>query len=121
MCPPSGAPAVADDSPDNPKDDQPVAPVLEAPPPPEAPVNSLSSLFADDALTFVTTAKFTILESLLNLLTRSCKFNEFTREILLTLMRVVKSEAGSLLEVDHTSNTLFFRAVVGQSSDKVAR
>jgi GAF domain-containing protein len=81
----------------------------------------MTAIFADDVLTAVTTAKFTVLEAFLNLLPRGCKFNEFTREILLTLMRVVKSEAGSLLEVDHTTGTLFFRAVVGQSSDKVAR
>jgi GAF domain-containing protein len=34
---------------------------------------------------------------------------------------VVKAEAGSFLEVDHSSNVLFFRAVVGQSSDKVSK
>ena len=34
--------------------------------------------------------------------------------------KVVKSEAGSLLEVDHEKNSLFFRAVVGASSDRVS-
>jgi two-component system, cell cycle response regulator len=81
----------------------------------------MSTLFGDEALSVVTTAKFTVLEAFLTLLPRACKFSEFTREILLTMMRVVKSEAGSLFEVDHTNNNLFFRAVVGQSSDKVSR
>jgi putative methionine-R-sulfoxide reductase with GAF domain len=94
---------------------------LEAPPPPESAVNSMSALFEDDVHAVETMAKFTIVEALLNILPRACSYNEFARDMLLTLMRVVKAEAGSLLEVDHTTNTLSFRAVVGQSSDKVAK
>jgi GAF domain-containing protein len=35
-------------------------------------------------------------------------------------MKVVKCEAGSIFEVDESRNALFFRAVVGQSSDQLA-
>src|SRR5207237_164785 len=33
--------------------------------------------------------------------------------------KVVRSEAGSILEVDHASEYLFFRTTVGQSSDRL--
>src|SRR4051794_12749667 len=95
-------------------------PVLEAPPPPESPVTSIGTLFADDSIA-LTTAKFNVVESYLTLLARPCRFPEFMREILLAMMRVLKSEAGSLLEVEHRSNTLFFRSVVGSSSDQVQK
>ena len=41
--------------------------------------------------------------------------------LLVAIMAVVKSEAGSILEVDPKKNSLFFRAVVGQSSDEVVQ
>src|SRR4051812_27397258 len=94
---------------------------LEAPPPPDEPVNSMNALFADEAQAVGIAGRFTICESLLNLLPRACKYNEFAREVLLSVMRVVKAEAGSFLEVDHAANVLFFRAVVGRSSDKVCK
>jgi GAF domain-containing protein len=78
-----------------------------------------AELFGAESLAQVT-AKFAVVDALLRLTTRDCKFPDFMREVLLVPMRVVKCEAGSLLEVDPSSKTLFFRAVVGQSSDRVA-
>ena len=97
--------------------------VLEAPPSGDSPSagmgKGMDGLFADDTMA-LTAAKFSVVESFLKSLTRDQTFNDFMREVLLTTMKVVKSEAGSLFEVDHSKNALFFRAVVGTSSDRVA-
>lgn len=66
------------------------------------------------------TCKVIALEALLSLSVKDCSFKDFLREVLMIMIRAVKCEAGSLLEVDHKSNNLFFRAVVGRSSDRVA-
>lgn len=76
--------------------------------------------FEDETFAQVT-AKSVALDSLLQLLTKDLKFNDFIREVLLVVMKVVKSEAGSILEVDHRNQVMFFRAVVGQSSDNVSK
>jgi GAF domain-containing protein len=99
--------------------------VLEAPPSAESPMASLGSVGAnvglfDDDTVAITAAKFALVESFLKQVTRDQGFGDFIREILLTTMKVVKSEAGSVLEVDHKKNSLFFRAVVGTSSDRVS-
>ncbi len=98
--------------------------VLEAPPAPESPMAGLRSssivgLFGDDSIA-MTAAKLSVNEAILNLLTKDYAFSDFVRELLLTIMKVVKCEAGSILEVDHAKGVLFFRAVAGQSSDRVA-
>lgn len=100
--------------------------VLEAPPATESPLAGLggagsvaSGLFGDDTIA-LTAAKFSLVESFLRQLTRDQSFTDFVRELLLSMMKVVKSEAGSLLEVDHARGALFFRAVVGTSSDRVS-
>lgn len=80
---------------------------------------SRDALFGDNLLA-IATAKAAALEALLKLLVQDLKFSEFMREVLLVCMRSVKSEAGSILEVDPSSNTLFFRAAAGQSSDTVS-
>ena len=77
-------------------------------------------IFEDSALPIMAT-KLSSVESMLSLLTRNVKFSDFTREILLSIMKAVKCEAGSILEVDHKNNTLFFRSLVGQSSERIAR
>jgi GAF domain-containing protein len=98
---------------------------LESPPAPETPVSHYEAsgqLFApDDESLAQLNARFTMVDSFLRLLTQDLKFNDFVREILLVVMKVVKSEAGSIFEVDHTNNTLFFRAVVGQSSENLTK
>lgn len=96
------------------------APVLELPPAAENPSATLAGMFAEDHLA-VLAAKFSVLESFLKLLTRDQKFSDFVREVLLTVMRVVKSEAGAIFELDHQNKVLFFRAAAGQSSDSVSK
>jgi GAF domain-containing protein len=97
--------------------------VLEAPPGAESPTAGLgdggAGLFGDETVA-ITAAKFSLVESFLRQLTRDQAFSDFVREILMAVMKVVKCEAGSLLEVDHRKNSLFFRAVVGASSDRVS-
>lgn len=95
-------------------------PVLESPPMPEVPVSSSGQLFAEAPLAIMT-AKVTVVESFFRLLTRDHKFQDFTRELLLSMMKIVKCEAGSILEFDQRNKAFFFRAVVGQSSDRVAK
>jgi GAF domain-containing protein len=98
---------------------------LEVPPAPETPISHFETsgqLFApdDDGLAQLN-ARFTMVDSFLRILTKDITFKDFARELLLVLMKVVKSEAGSIFEVDHSNNTLFFRAVVGQSSDNLTK
>jgi GAF domain-containing protein len=76
-------------------------------------------LFGAESLATVS-AKLHIAEAFLRLAAKDCKFNDFSRELLLTVMKVVKSEAGSLMEFDPKRQALFFRAIAGASSDKVA-
>lgn len=92
-------------------------PVLEAPPAPDAPTSGVAGLF--DESTAMIMSKFTALDAIYRLTTRDCRFSEFTRELLVHVMKVVKSEAGSILEVDKTRGVLFFRSAVGQSSDTI--
>lgn len=75
-------------------------------------------LLSHDALPVVM-AKISALESFISVSTRDCGFNDFMREILIIMLRVVKCEAASIIEADHQNKTLFFRAVVGRSSDRV--
>ncbi len=85
----------------------------------EQPEAGASTLFKDQ-LPLVATKLLTS-ESLLNLLTRDISFNDFTRELLLTAMKTVKCEAGSLLELDPEKRVLFFRSAFGFSSDQIVQ
>jgi GAF domain-containing protein len=80
---------------------------------------SMPGLFGEDTTVITNAAKIVLLESFLKQTTRDQGYEDFLREVLLTTMKVVTSEAGSLLEVDHERNSLFFRSVVGSSSDRV--
>lgn len=95
-------------------------PILEAPPTAAGPSRGMGALFSDESVA-VATAKVMVLETLLTLTTRDLKFHDFMREILTVVMKAVKSEAGSILELDHDNHMLFFRATVGTSSDRVSR
>jgi signal transduction protein with GAF and PtsI domain len=97
--------------------------VLEAPPQTEAPsagMGGVIGLFADESMAVIA-SKFSLVEAFLRSVTRDQPYSDFSREILMATMKVVKCEAGSLLEVDHRQNTIFFRAVVGTRSDRVAK
>jgi GAF domain-containing protein len=63
--------------------------------------------------------KVQALEAILQLPARNLGFREFVRELLLVLIKAVRSEAGSILELDHASQSLFFRAAVGTNADRV--
>ncbi len=93
-------------------------PSLEAPP-----VSDLQgdTLLSDGNTGVFSHVKLAALEAIIGLLTRDYKFDEFCRELLLVFMKAVKSEAGSLLEVNHEAKRLFFRSAAGYSSDKVSR
>jgi len=96
------------------------APVLE-----EAPSGvdtssaaEVSELFSDGNVTN-SMVKVAVLEKLLAAVTRDCSFNDFMYDLLIGIMQAVKSEAGSIFEVDPGNSSLFFRSVVGSSSDRV--
>ena len=90
-------------------------------PPAAEPASGTGSteLFGAESLGLISSKLF-IAEAFLRLAAKDCKFNDFAREILLTSMKVVKSDAGSLFELDPKTNHLFFRAAAGTSSDKVS-
>lgn len=77
------------------------------------------SMFFEDESMLLTSSKLSALENFLSLLTKDLKFSDFMRELLLVYMRLIKCEAGSVLEYDHPNERYFFRAIVGQSSDKL--
>ena len=79
---------------------------------------AVSSLFSIETLESAG-AKLNTAESLLSLVNRDCKFQEFMREICLIAVRAIPSEAGSLLEVDPKTESFFFRATVGTVSEKM--
>ncbi|OFZ74703.1 MAG: hypothetical protein A3K03_07285 [Bdellovibrionales bacterium RIFOXYD1_FULL_44_7] len=76
-------------------------------------------LSTDENELVTATIKKEVCENLLTLLTRDCKFSDFCRELILIAMRAVRSEAGSVLEVDQKDGQLFFRSAVGQSTDRL--
>lgn len=65
--------------------------------------------------------KLGVAESLFRHLTANLTFHEFMREVLMTLMRVIRCEAASILEYSAEQNHLFFRAAAGHSSDKIVK
>jgi putative methionine-R-sulfoxide reductase with GAF domain len=89
--------------------------VLESPPVAEAPAEVPLLHESVSAIN----SRLSISETFLTLLHRDSTFKDFTRDLLVAVMKVVKSEAGSLFEVDHKNSSLFFRAVVGRSSDRI--
>lgn len=70
----------------------------------------------DNDTLFCVNRKFAALEELFRLIGRECSFGELASEILRISMEHVKSEAGSIVEIDFENNNMFFRAVSGRSS-----
>ncbi|MBI4925575.1 MAG: hypothetical protein HY843_06585, partial [Bdellovibrio sp.] len=83
--------------------------ILETPPMPDLPSQEVGDFLAN-AETSNLSSKVMFAESLLDLLVKDYSFHDFMREILVLIMKLIKCEAGSLLEVDETKNVLFFRA-----------
>jgi len=82
-------------------------------------INTLiDPLFSQETFPIVL-AKVNALESLIKISLHNTNFSEFMRELLGVIIKVVHSEAASILEVNPQNETLFFRAVIGQSSDRV--
>ncbi len=78
-----------------------------------------SDLLVDPEAMIGAMARSQASESFLQLLTAGTNYQAFVESVLLTLMRVVKCEASSLLEVDDARQVFRFRASVGQVSDKI--
>ncbi len=64
-------------------------------------------------------AKLRVVEGFLELLTRDCDFAGFMSQLLRSVMEALPCEASSMIELDYSNQTLFFRAVEGQGSDRV--
>jgi len=94
--------------------------VLEAPPADELSSPAIEGLFNAESLATVM-AKASALDTFLTVAARDLAFNDFMREILLCFMRVVKCEAGSIFELNPQEQSLFFRAMVGRSSDLLSK
>jgi transcriptional regulator with GAF, ATPase, and Fis domain len=97
-----------------------IEPVLEVPPAPDMPASGAGTLFTADSVA-TTISKVAALESFMNLITRDHGFEDFMREVLLVFMKIIKSEAGSILELDHDNQHYFFRTSAGISSDKLGK
>lgn len=97
------------------------APVLEAPSAAESPTAGIGSLLMGEDALAMNTAKLAFAEALIALMTKNLSFHDYMRELLLAIIRVVKCEAGTIFELDQSTNQLFFRAVSGQASDTVSR
>jgi GAF domain-containing protein len=82
--------------------------------------STFPEIYEEDSLPLVS-AKLNVVESMLSLSVKDCKFAEFIHELLMVAMKVVPCEAGSFLELDANSQSLFFRATVGQNSENVAK
>ena len=92
--------------------------VLEEPAGAEIPDVAAESFFSDDLP--VLTGKLMAVEAFLKLTVRDTPFQEFIRDILLVMVKAVKSEAGSDIECA-ADGSMFFRAAVGHGSDRVVR
>lgn len=80
--------------------------------------SEMSALFSEESITQAMT-KVAVLETFIATATRDCSYNDFVRELLVSIMSSVKCEAGSVFEVDEKNHSLCFRAVVGSSSDQI--
>lgn len=92
---------------------------LELPPTVEGGSVAQAGIFVSEG-DLLAPVKVTALSSLIELSTKRISFNDFIREGLLIFMRAIPSEAGSILELNHEDQILFFRAMVGTSSDTIA-
>jgi GAF domain-containing protein len=97
----------------------PELPELQDPPESDSPVTSISPSLSSEPLHSVL-SKHNVCEFLLRALTKNHNYSEFVREALLSIMRVMKCEAGSILEIDEASQTMSFRSAAGKSSDKIS-
>lgn len=95
-------------------------PILEAPSSAETGSETLGGLLGDEH-SATNTRKLALNEALLNLLPKDLAFQDFMRELLLVIQKIVPSEAGTIFELDQANQSLFFRAVSGQASDTVTR
>ncbi len=93
--------------------------ILEEPMTIESPEAHVGGILEDDF--GVLASKTMALEALFRLLTSNLIFKDFMREVLLVFTKVVRSEAGSILEMNYKNNTIFFRTAVGHTSDKIVR
>jgi len=97
-----------------------IQPVLEEPPASEH-SSATGGILLNSGNDFQNAGKIAALEAFLGLIVRDQPFDDFMRDMLLVVMKVVHSEAGSLFEFDHRNQTLFFRSVVGQASDTIKK
>ena len=96
------------------------ATLLEAPVSADSPLTgSVGTIFGGPGGQIA--GKLVIVETLLGLVTRDLSYQEFMIESLIAIIKVVRCEAGSILELNHETNTLFFRAVAGTASDRLSQ
>jgi GAF domain-containing protein len=93
-------------------------PLKSEAPAPTSGVASRDLHFTGESTAFLS-SKALLLESMFNLLIRDIKFADFMREIVILAMAVVKSEAGSILEMDYRNDVLFFRAMAGRGAENL--
>ena len=96
--------------------DDPIVPVLEESEE-TSPQVSGSSLGGDEIAHWI--SRTALSEKFLKAIVKPTSFKDFVSELLLEIVRTVKCEAASIIEVSRDGKTMFFRAATGQSSDQL--
>ncbi len=94
-------------------------PTLEAPIATDLTPAAQGALFLDETAVAMNATRLAVVEAFLSLVVRDLSYADFMREVLLVFLKGIKCEAGSIFEVDAAGQSLFFRAVAGQASDRL--
>lgn len=97
--------------------DDPIVPVLEESEEISPQASGYSSAGGDDVAHWISRAALS--EKFLKAIVKPTSFKEFVSELLLEIVRTVKCEAASIIEVSRDGKSMFFRAATGQSSDQL--
>ncbi|MCM0604714.1 MAG: GAF domain-containing protein [Xanthomonadaceae bacterium] len=96
--------------------DDPILPILEE----SEDISPQSSDYAtggDDVAHWISRAALS--EKFLKSIVKPTSFKTFVSELLLEIVKTVKCEAASIIEISRDGKSMFFRAATGQSSDQL--
>lgn len=85
----------------------------------EEPASADARTMIGDGMSAEAASKLIVYELSVPLLLKDKTFSEFSRDLLLAIMKAFRCEAGSILELNSEKNVFFFRACVGQISDQL--
>lgn len=97
--------------------DEPIMPVLEETEEISPQASGFSAGGNDEIAHWISRAALS--EKFLKAVVKPTSFKEFVSELLLEIVKSVKCEAASIIEVTRDGKSMFFRAATGQSSDQL--